>query len=217
MRRPGRPPRLNRLPQHLDYTLIPAPLDLSLPLVDEKAPLPAIIVTPSSPSHDGDFSIAFLIPPQKPTAFRRLWGKLTTLPSFFSHSQLPSAIQLPSSATKDEFEHSSYFSLKTRARVAIVVLLLLFIMGCHLIMHSLATGRPHMAFDGHPGTDTDTLTATDNMDAFGAAVYAHGAEDASPPAAGGWFDLGALWAPMPSGDAKRNPEFIISEAESEAV
>ncbi|KAL6298722.1 hypothetical protein BKA93DRAFT_743548, partial [Sparassis latifolia] len=185
-------PRLNRLPQRLDYTLIPAPLDLSLPLVDEKAPLPAIIVTPSSPSHDGDFSIAFLIPPQKPTAFRRLWGKLTTLPS-------------------------SYFSLKTRARVAIVVLLLLFIMGCHLIMHSLATGRPHMAFDGHAGTDTDTLTTTGNMDAFGAAVYAHGAEDASPPATGGWFDLGALLAPMPSGDAKRNPEFIISEAESEAV
>ncbi|KAF5357681.1 hypothetical protein D9758_007427 [Tetrapyrgos nigripes] len=47
-------PRLHRLPQRLDYTLIPAPLDLSLPLVAEKSPLPAIIVTPSSPS-DLDF------------------------------------------------------------------------------------------------------------------------------------------------------------------
>jgi len=36
--------------------------DLTLPLVDEKSPLPAIIVTPSSPRSVTDFSIAFLAP-----------------------------------------------------------------------------------------------------------------------------------------------------------
>ncbi|KAK7060118.1 hypothetical protein VNI00_000882 [Paramarasmius palmivorus] len=69
MARPG--PRLHRLPQRLDYTLIPAPLDLSLPTLSEKSPLPAIIVTPSSPSDDHRFSIAFLAPPPKPTLRER--------------------------------------------------------------------------------------------------------------------------------------------------
>ncbi|KAJ7937426.1 hypothetical protein B0H13DRAFT_2649260 [Mycena leptocephala] len=53
-------PRLHRFPHRIDYTLIPAPLDLSLPLKTEKDSLPAIIVTPSSPSSARDFSIAFL-------------------------------------------------------------------------------------------------------------------------------------------------------------
>ncbi|KAJ3571677.1 hypothetical protein NP233_g3606 [Leucocoprinus birnbaumii] len=67
-------PRLHRLPQRLDYTLIPAPLDLSLeslPSITEKSPLPAIIVTPSSPIHTHDFSIAFLAPAPKPTIRER--------------------------------------------------------------------------------------------------------------------------------------------------
>ncbi|KAF8632026.1 hypothetical protein AX17_004969 [Amanita inopinata Kibby_2008] len=68
----SRPARLHRLPRHLDYTLIPAPLDLSLTLVSEKSPLPAIIVTPSSPSSTRDFSIAFLAPPPKPTLRERI-------------------------------------------------------------------------------------------------------------------------------------------------
>ncbi|TFK28624.1 hypothetical protein FA15DRAFT_633554 [Coprinopsis marcescibilis] len=60
-------PRVHRLPRHrqLDYILVPAPLDLSLPDATEKSPLPAIIVTPSSPSSIKDFSIAFLAPPKK--------------------------------------------------------------------------------------------------------------------------------------------------------
>ncbi|KAF5387683.1 hypothetical protein D9615_000023 [Tricholomella constricta] len=76
MPRPG--PRLHRLPHRLDYTLIPAPLDLSLPLVTEKSTLPAIIVTPSSPSSSHDFSIAFLAPPQKPTVLERLSSYAST-------------------------------------------------------------------------------------------------------------------------------------------
>lgn len=65
-------PRLHRLPQRLDYTLIPAPLDLSLPLVTEKSHLPAIIVTPSSPSSSRDFSIAFFAPEEKPSIQQRI-------------------------------------------------------------------------------------------------------------------------------------------------
>jgi len=67
-----RGPRPHRLPQRLDYALIPAPLDLTLPLVDDKAKLPAIIVTPSSPSGETDFSIAFLAPPPKEGFLSRL-------------------------------------------------------------------------------------------------------------------------------------------------
>jgi len=70
MARPA--PRLHRLPQRLDYTLIPAPLDLSLPLVTEKSHLPAIIVTPSSPCSSRDFSIAFLAPAEKPSIPQRI-------------------------------------------------------------------------------------------------------------------------------------------------
>ncbi|KIY45973.1 hypothetical protein FISHEDRAFT_48195 [Fistulina hepatica ATCC 64428] len=65
-------PRLHRLPQRLDYTLIPAPLDLSLSTVTEKSALPAIIVTPSTPTSSHDFAIAFLAPPPKPTLCERL-------------------------------------------------------------------------------------------------------------------------------------------------
>ncbi|KAF8875350.1 hypothetical protein CPB84DRAFT_1966765 [Gymnopilus junonius] len=65
-------PRVHRLPRRTDFKLIPAPLDLSLPLVTEKSPLPAIIVTPSSPSSTRDFSIAFLATPPKPTLRQRI-------------------------------------------------------------------------------------------------------------------------------------------------
>ncbi|KAK2462340.1 hypothetical protein APHAL10511_005646 [Amanita phalloides] len=74
MHRPN--PRVHRLPQRLDYTLIPAPLDLSLTVVSEKSPLPAIIVTPSSPSSTHDYSIAFLAPPPKPTLRERITSSL---------------------------------------------------------------------------------------------------------------------------------------------
>ncbi|KAG2014125.1 hypothetical protein CC2G_010968 [Coprinopsis cinerea AmutBmut pab1-1] len=67
-------PRVHRLPKHLnlDYILIPAPHDLSIESATEKSPLPAIIVTPSSPSSTKDFSIAFLAPPKKPTLRERV-------------------------------------------------------------------------------------------------------------------------------------------------
>jgi hypothetical protein len=63
-----------RLPRHLnlDYTLTPAPAHLSISTVAEKSPLPAIVVTPSSPSTEKRFSIAFLAPPKKPSARERV-------------------------------------------------------------------------------------------------------------------------------------------------
>ncbi|KAI0031689.1 hypothetical protein K488DRAFT_13523, partial [Vararia minispora EC-137] len=61
-----------RLPQHCDYILIPAPSGTYFTPPDEKSPLPAIIVTPSSPSCSADFSIAFLAPPPKPTLLERV-------------------------------------------------------------------------------------------------------------------------------------------------
>ena len=52
------------------------PPDLSLPDVTEKSPLPAIIVTPSSPSHHAlDYFIAFLAPPPPPTMRERFAAK----------------------------------------------------------------------------------------------------------------------------------------------
>ncbi|KAH9938490.1 uncharacterized protein B0H18DRAFT_967410, partial [Fomitopsis serialis] len=140
MRRSGAP-RLHRLPQRLDYALIPAPLDLSKPLVDEKSPLPAIIVTPSSPSHDGDFAIAFLMPPPKPSTWQRMVDSLPTIP------RLPSQIQLPPSP-KPEYERVG--SCKTRARATVLLLLLLFIMVCH--------DRPRMEFSTIHDSPLDTAT-----------------------------------------------------------
>jgi len=116
-------PRLHRLPQRLDYTLIPAPLDLSLPLVDEKSSLPAIIVTPSSPISTRDFSIAFLAPPPKPTMRERF--------SSFTPRKVP--------------------SVPLKARTMIVVLIMIFVMVCHVVTHRLATRRPHLEFSVQTG------------------------------------------------------------------
>ncbi|KAG7096613.1 hypothetical protein E1B28_004030 [Marasmius oreades] len=115
MARPGAP-RLHRLPQRLDYTLIPAPLDISLPHMTEKSPLPAIIVTPSSPSAEHRFSIAFLAPP------------------------LP-----PSKPSLRERLSSTLFSFKTRT--ALLLLVICFVMICHLVAHKMATHRPHLDLD----------------------------------------------------------------------
>jgi len=108
--------RLHRLPQRLDYHLIPAPLDLSLPRATEKSPLPAIIVTPSSPSLGApEYYIAFLTPP-KPS----LRERITQLPPF--QGQFP-----------------------FRARITLFISLLLFILVCHLLAH-LAVYRPRFDF-----------------------------------------------------------------------
>jgi hypothetical protein len=48
--------------------------DISLLKMGEKSPLPAIVVTPSSPSCSADFSIAFVAPPEKPSACKRAFA-----------------------------------------------------------------------------------------------------------------------------------------------
>ncbi|KDR74380.1 hypothetical protein GALMADRAFT_250293 [Galerina marginata CBS 339.88] len=109
-------PRVHRLPHRTDFKLIPAPLDLSLPLVTEKSPLPAIIVTPCSPSSTHDFSIAFLAAPEKPSLRQRLSissAKAIASPSF-------------------------------RLRTIIFLLLVLFILVCHLVTHTLAARQSHL-------------------------------------------------------------------------
>ncbi|KAF9474939.1 hypothetical protein BDN70DRAFT_287683 [Pholiota conissans] len=108
----SRPARQYRLPKRTDYMLIPAPLDLSLPLATEKSPLPAIIVTPSSPSSSRDFSIAFLADPPKPTLRQRITS----------------------------YKHFNAPSLRTRTLVFFVIMMLL--VACHLITHSLAARYP---------------------------------------------------------------------------
>jgi hypothetical protein len=100
--------------------------DLTLPLVDEKAALPAIIVTPSSPSGDTDFSIAFLAPPPSPPLLQRV----------------STAFKLKKSP------QLRYFS-QVKARTALLLFLPLVLLVCHLLTHQLATLRPRLNFDTH--------------------------------------------------------------------
>ncbi|PPQ83649.1 hypothetical protein CVT25_006255 [Psilocybe cyanescens] len=106
-------PRVHRLPQRTDFKLIPAPLDLSLPLA-EKSSLPAIIVTPSSPTNTRDFSIAFLAADPKPSVRQRL---------------SPSKV---------------FSSPSLRLRSILFVLVVIFVLVCHLVTHSLAARHPRL-------------------------------------------------------------------------
>ncbi|KAF9782596.1 hypothetical protein BJ322DRAFT_1142908 [Thelephora terrestris] len=118
--------RLHRLPQRLDYTLVPAPLDLTLPL---ESPLPAIIVTPSSPRCSTDFSIAFLAPEKKPS-----WRERAA--SYLPKLSLPSQpISLATTPTKSSF---SSLTSPFRPRSIVIMFILLFTMACHMIAHRFA-------------------------------------------------------------------------------
>ncbi|KAF9028354.1 hypothetical protein BDZ89DRAFT_986811 [Hymenopellis radicata] len=148
MSRPGF--RQHRLPplRTLDYTLIPAPLDFSsLPTLTEKSPLPAIVVTPSSPRSPTDYSIAFLAPEPKPTLLKRMRAYTPSL----------------------------------RARTAIILFLILFILMCHVVTHRLAARRPFLEFGVQPGE----------------------------PVVQSWFSLQALWGGDDLTEDKR--DFVISE------
>ncbi|TFK43036.1 hypothetical protein BDQ12DRAFT_162530, partial [Crucibulum laeve] len=123
-------PRIHRLPHRRDYTLIPAPLDLSLPLATEKSSLPAIIVTPSSPISPRDFSIAFLAPPAKPSLCERFNAS--------PFSPLSDTFPLPLNAVNP--------LTNLRARSLLILVLILFILICHLATHRLAARRPHLEF-----------------------------------------------------------------------
>ncbi|KAH9894379.1 hypothetical protein C8Q73DRAFT_790926 [Cubamyces lactineus] len=211
----GIAPRLNRLPQRLDYTLIPAPLDLSAPLVDEKAELPAIIVTPSSPVFESEFFIAFLAPPPSPTFSQRLASMMPSLPSL--HSYLPSQIQLPTTPFKSSYdERRSSFSFRGSVRTIILLFVLLFIMASHLVMHRIATNHPHLDFDVTPEHDialgVATLSRPMDLDMSSARMDAHDVDsEASDPSTAGWFDLHALWAPVPATNTRSPKDFVVVE------
>jgi len=120
---PTSTPRLHRLPHRTDYILIPAPLDLSLSQATEKSPLPAIIVTPSSPSSSHDFSIAFLAPPklslrERIAAWRHYGGPLPF-----------------------------------RIRYILIVLFITFALICHLAAERLAMRVPYFELNTQNGND----------------------------------------------------------------
>ena len=219
------PRRLNRLPQRLDYTLIPPPLgmllminkveacihihlsDLSRPLVDEKSALPAIIVTPSSPSGDRDFAIAFLAPIQKPTIRERVSHMLPSVPKLSTfQARLPSQIRLPSSPYKSEFDTSSSWSLKARASTTILMAILVFIMGCHLLLHSLASHHPRLDYGTAAEDSVLSAVFSGNVDNISGAH--RDPSDSATPSFGGAFNLHALWAPGHTIDGKRHAHFV---------
>ncbi|KAJ3991013.1 hypothetical protein F5050DRAFT_1582148 [Lentinula boryana] len=210
-------PRLHRLPQRLDYTLIPAPLDLSLPLVTEKSPLPAIIVTPSSPSSAHDYSIAFLAPPKEPGFFERLGTRL--------HLGLRAQT----------------------ARTLFILFLILFVMLTHLVTHRIAqtSRRPHLDFsvqDANPAPVAASYVLgeiseigqgmPDGMDgSLNGSDGADGADEGSdsiPSSAfggghglggftqghrhghahGGWFDLSRYWGEVEEEEDEKR-DFVV--------
>ncbi len=184
--------------------------------MDEKAPLPAIIVTPSSPSHETDFAIAFIAPPPTPTLYDRVVARLPKLPSF--RPRLPSQIQLPPTPFKNSFEESSSWSIKSRARTTIVFTVLLFIMACHLVLHQVVVGHPHLQFGMGPDNDMVALNSLVPPTArFGETPDATPNDSSATSApSSNWFDLFSIWAPTggPT-EGKRGARFIISESEED--
>jgi hypothetical protein len=193
-------------------------IDLSLPLVDEKAALPAIIVTPSSPAGEKDFSIAFLAEKPPPTLRERICERLPTMPkvpSFFRR-RLPSQIKLPVSPMHNTFDQSTApWSFKGRACTTILSAVLIFILGCHLLLHSLIVYHPRLNY-GSVGEESMLGAVTaGNLDSLGSLESNAG--DSTSPSVGGWFYLHSLWAPVATIDDKRNPHFIISEEDYDKI
>ncbi|KAH9963244.1 hypothetical protein BC827DRAFT_1194320 [Russula dissimulans] len=155
-------PRRHRLPQHRpDFILVPPPGDVPLSQVGDKSPLPAIIVTPSSPSCSADFSIAFLAPPEKPTARERLFSLAAPL--------------------------------NLKARTTFLLLLLFFVMACHLFTHRLATSHPHLQFGLMQGASEEAQSATHSSYRFS------------------WHDWQAFWGVL-SSDFDNKREFVVTES-----
>jgi COMPASS component SWD1 len=92
--------------------------------VTEKSPLPAIIVTPSSPSSSCDFSIAFLAAPPKLSLLERIAS----------------------------WKHYGG-SLPFRLRYILIVLFITFALICHLAADSLALRRPYLELNTQNGND----------------------------------------------------------------
>lgn len=128
--------------------------DLSFPFANEKSSLPAIIVTPSTPTESAhQFYIAFS---PKPTLRERVLNYLAPFQNTF----------------------------QLRARTAIILSLLLFVVVCHLFTHQFTTHRPHLRFDNFEAGDH-----------FDTSYW-------------GWFGIKSLWNASAI-DGKRS--FIVNE------
>lgn len=192
-------PRLHRLPQRLDYTLIPAPLDLSLPLASEKFPLPAIIVTPSSPSSAQDFCIAFLAPPKEPGFFERVAAR----------------VQWTRASNESNSKATFGFRAQT-ARTLLIIFLILFVLLTHLVTHRMAqtSRRPHLDFSVQdaPNESMNSLEGLGHSALNGPSAAfggGHGKLGTHGHGHGGWFDLSPYWGDdrVEDEDAKR--DFIV--------
>ncbi|EJF62870.1 hypothetical protein DICSQDRAFT_57049 [Dichomitus squalens LYAD-421 SS1] len=162
----GVAPRLNRLPQRLDYTLIPAPLDLSKPLVDEKSELPAIIVTPSSPVFESKFFIAFIAPPPSPTFSQRL---SSLVPSFRSG--------------------------RIRTIILLFLLLFIMASHVVIHRIATNHPHLQFGIIPDNDIDVSSLSHTGNMDVFGVGGRADAQDTTEEPSTAGFWNLRALWAP----------------------
>ncbi|TRM68559.1 hypothetical protein BD626DRAFT_534560 [Schizophyllum amplum] len=227
MARPA--PRLNRFPQRLDYTLVPAPLDLSLPDVTEKSPLPAIIVTPSSPSHTHapDYFIAFLAPPPPPTLRERLAAKWKGLrcESETGPVALPPTPSSPTTHTRPA---------SRGARTVLLASVLALVLLCHVVSHGILQRR-HMEFtpategakdmiveDGHPHHHAHHHHHHQHHDgghkhggedmhdaAFAHHQHQYDDTDVDAPAGDSWFGwLQPVWA-----HGERGADFVVKEEE----
>jgi len=113
-------------------------------MMTEKSPLPAIIVTPSSPSGETDYSIAFLAPPVKPSLRERVRASFSS----------------PLSATFESLPTPQHH-LRKSARIFFVLAIIMFVLVAHLVTHRLALRRPHLEFrvmtsDNHDAALHDT-------------------------------------------------------------
>ena len=186
--------------------------------MDEKAPLPAIIVTPSSPVGEKDFSIAFIAPKPEPTFRERVSKFMPTVPKAprIFHRRLPSEIKLPVSPLHADFEESApSWSFKGRACMTILLAVLVFIMGCHLLLHSLAVYHPRINYGSleHPG-EASMLAAISTSNLDNPSIPDYKMEEPDTSVISSWFNFHALWDPVPTIDGKRSTaRFIISEGD----
>ncbi|KAJ2914491.1 hypothetical protein MD484_g5950, partial [Candolleomyces efflorescens] len=141
----------------------------------EKSPLPAIIVTPSSPTHSKDFAIAFLAPPKQPSVAERackyvsgvsdsVAGSVAQIKSLFWPSS-PIALPLSAPATTTEFQFGSYSNAKRNSRILMVVLTIFFLVFLHMLAHFFA----YASMAPLPMT-RDTVAASANAGDLGAVT-----------------------------------------------
>ncbi|KAI0069103.1 hypothetical protein BV25DRAFT_1910807 [Artomyces pyxidatus] len=155
--------RRHRLPQHRgDYVLVPPPLDLSL----ESLPL----MSEKSPVP------MIIVTPSSPSCSTDFSIALLAPPS------------KPSLRERVSFMSAT---MQFKARTTFILLLLFFIMACHLLTHRLATRHPHLQFDSMQEIELGAEQAQVSASSFG------------------WFDWQTFWD-ISVPDGKR--EFVVTES-----